>query len=946
MALDYSINPIRGCWVSLPTNTKENRTGIVLQIYSRQEGSQAQVKWIPTGEISVVPVIQLRNGFKLGMDVLAAHTDAGLKLQEGVIKQARKVGGSEQLLVEFNSSGLRRWIPFQFLQHIQGVKHGFITSKTGNNDQAERLRMRVLAHALTVWNENTGALSALDIDPLPHQIHLVHHIINSGNLNWMIADDVGLGKTIETGMLLAALRQRGLAKRILLITPAGLTKQWQDEMYEKFDLGDFQIYGDDFSINEPRHWKMHDNVIASIDRLKTDAHQELLLQAEPWDLVIFDEAHRLSRRLYGLQYDSSGRFELAANLRRYGKAQSMLLLTATPHQGLQDKFTSLLELLRPELKSDIELLSLKPQLLNDMVIRNYKADVTDLEGNFVFHGKSTHAMTVDINDEAKVFDRSLQNYLKQGYKAGEALGRAGNAIGFVMTVYRKLAASSVAAIHLSLERRLKRLCNEYDDCVNHTQDYSEDERYQGEMEENYDTSQQQFFEGEIELLEELIIESRALLQKDLKLELFLDQLLHQILADDPDKKVLIFSEYRATQDYLRCALSSVYGEHKVALLHGSLTRDERAEAIQHFEQSGQFLISTEAGGEGINLQRNCHIMVNYDLPWNPMRLVQRIGRLYRYGQKNKVVVFNIHSPDTVDEKIIGLMYERIDQVVKDLAVVQGDEFNDALKDDILGEISDLVDVEDILKTATNSDIERTKERIDEALNMAKESASKQRELFQYAAGFNPEELSNDLTITTAHVEAFVAGMCQILNIEIFNRTHSQRIWHLKLPEQVMKKLGTRRSKCEITFDRPLAKLRPGTVMMDMSSELLTFLVKTASSYRFEGKTAAVVGHQSMGDAFMAGLLRWQNDLGLRMKQEFSAFTIKNGKVGNNPATLGQWLLDPAQYGDTDTSRDNNRYIFEQCDSAANSILAQKANNHLFPEEVEWVGAAWVTSQRC
>src|SRR5690606_2243729 len=156
-----------------------------------------------------------------------------------------------------------------------------------------------LAHAIKVWNENTGALSHLEIEPLPHQINLVHHILASGNFNWLIADDVGLGQTIETGILLHALRQSDLVKRIILLIPTRQTKQWQEELYYKFKLEGFEIYGEDFFINETRQWKMHDCVIGSMDRLKQAGHLESLLQSEPWDLVIFDEGHRLSRRQYG-----------------------------------------------------------------------------------------------------------------------------------------------------------------------------------------------------------------------------------------------------------------------------------------------------------------------------------------------------------------------------------------------------------------------------------------------------------------------------------------------------------------------------------------------------------------------------------------------------------------------------------------------------------------------
>lgn len=151
--------------------------------------------------------------------------------------------------------------------------------------------------------------------------------------------------------------------------------------------------------------------------------------------------------------------------------------------------------------------------------------------------------------------------------------------------------------------------------------------------------------------------------------------------------MLIFTVYRATQNYLRDALAEYYGCDQVELINGSMQHVERREAIKRFEEQGRFLISTEAGGEGINLQSKCHIMVNYDLPWNPMRLVQRIGRLYCYGQKKKVVVFNIQQGNSLDQNFVDLMYERIDSVVIDLAEVQQHEFNDGLKDEILGQLA-------------------------------------------------------------------------------------------------------------------------------------------------------------------------------------------------------------------------------------------------------------------
>lgn len=938
--------PSTGCWVSQPLTNGSERTGIVIQQVVDGERISLKVQWLPSKDQSTVQAKDVFSGFKLGMDVMLAVDDL-YGFGEGVILQTRTVAGVTQHLVEFYEANEKRWLPFYALKQVKGVKHAFVVGSQADGNTAERLRLKTLAHALNNWNENTGALSSLDIDPLPHQIHLVHRILNSGSLDWLIADDVGLGKTVETGMLLYALQKRGLAKRILLITPAGLTRQWQEEMRDKFGLGDFQIYGHNFHIHEPREWKMHDQVIASIDKLKQEQHLEMLLQADAWDLVVFDEAHRLSRRQYGLKYDASERFALAANLRRSKKARSILLLSATPHQGMQDKFVSLLELLRPERKRDLAMLTIKPELLQDMVIRNYKADVTDAEGNFVFHGKSTVAIEVPVNQQSRDFDKALQDYLRKGYQAGKSKGQTGNAIGFVMTVYRKLAASSVAAIRKALYRRLTRLENH---AIEELQRYNfvEDERFQGEFEEltaEHDiVTREEFFEGEIELLKLLITRVELLALHDDKLARFMDTLLKQLLKDNANEKVLIFSEYRATQEYIKNKLADTFGAEKVVILHGGLTHDERRDVIQQFENDAQFLISTEAGGEGINLQRNCHIMVNYDLPWNPMRLVQRIGRLYRYGQAKKVVVLNVNSPGTVDEQIIALMYQRIEQVVADMATVQGDEFNDALKDDILGEVSNLLDLEVILEQAASVSIERTEERIKDALDRAKQATNMQRDLFRHVARFNPDELANDLVITTDHLLSFIEGMCALLGIDIIKRILDDKVLQIKLPEKVMEQLGTRSSYMDITVYRETARGRKNTVMMDMNAPLMQFFIKTASSYEFGGKTAAVKTNLLGGEVLLTANLRWQDIYGRRMKQDFAAFFIKDQQVFQNPKALGQWLLQEAQTGDRILSTESNRNFLKLAESAAHKVLETHSEINVIPEHFDWVTAAWLASE--
>ncbi|HEK2821623.1 TPA: DEAD/DEAH box helicase [Pseudomonas aeruginosa] len=801
------------------------------------------------------------------------------------------------------------------------------------------MRLRMLAHAIKVWNENTGALSHLEIEPLPHQIHLVHHIIASGNYNWLIADDVGLGKTIETGMLLHALRQRDLIKRILLVTPAGLTKQWQEELYHKFKIEDFEIYGEDFFINEPRQWKMHDCVIGSMDRLKQEGHLESLLQAEPWDLVIFDEGHRLSRRQYGQKLDSSERYDLAKSLR--SQTEHMLLLSATPHQGMQDKFVALLELLRPERRTDLMALNIKPEILHDMVFRNHKADVTDAEGNFIFQGKITSALQVPSSKESIEFDKTLQDYLRKGYDAGEALGRTGNAIGFVMTVYRKLAASSAAAIHRALCNRLQRLLD--DEANGLSDEEPRDQRYLGEWEEQFTSDAREFFAGEVQLLKDLIAEAAALKANDLKLKLFIEDIIGKIHAANADEKVLIFTEYRTTQNYLREALADHYGSDQVELINGSMQHAERREAIKRFEEQGGFLISTEAGGEGINLQSKCHVMVNYDLPWNPMRLVQRIGHLYRYGQKKKVVVFNIQQTDSLDQNIVDLMYERIDSVVTDLAEIQRHEFNEGLKDEILGQLAELIDVEDILQEATKLGIDRTRERIDEALKQARTAAAKQRELFAHAATSDPNELRDELEITVDHLYSFVLGMFDQLGIEVAERSHKERLLRIRLSEQVMRDMGLSPKasrRMDVTLDRMLAANRPDTHMLDLNSKLMQYLLGKACEYDFGGLAAMLKAPELEEGALLGAMLRWQGPQGKRMRQEFVAIQVNDGKAKLNPAKASQWLLTPAEHSPQSPDTDTSKLLFKVAEEMANQRLANASNRYLIPENLDWASAGW------
>lgn len=939
-----NLTPVQGCLIAF-RNEKTSRLGICLGA-DKSKSNAINVRWF--GERSAITSISFHEvtcGFKLGMDVIdatpfASHQSMG----QGVILQIRTIGNNIQILVDFRDEDKKIWMPYQYLRHIKSARYRFTTGDLSNTPQeANRFVLRTLSHAIELWNENTGALSALDIDPLPHQVNLVHHILSSGNLNWLIADDVGLGKTIETGMIIHALRQRGIAKRILLITPAGLVKQWQEELHEKFRLSDFEVFGLDFTIDEPRKWKLHDFVIGSIDTLKSEKNLENLMEGGTWDLVIFDESHKLSRKQDGMQYRLSERYTLAQKLRKL--TSSILLLTATPHQGEQDKFVALLELLRPERHAQFQKLAINPDIISDMVFRNHKDDVTDIEGNFIFQGKLTKAVEVPINDEFRQFDKELANYFDLGYGASEKGGTTSLAIGFVMTTYRKLASSSVMAIKSALNKRLAKLQGYIDG--DELERNIDDERYIGELLEHKDyiKSQKEFFEGEVFLLKNLLDHAERLASNDNKLNHFMDNIIDKILANNPQEKILIFSEYRNTQLYLQDALQKRYGNDSVSLINGSMTFKERRDAIDTFENTGLFLISTEAGGEGINLQRSCHIMVNYDLPWNPMRLVQRIGRLYRYGQKNKVAIFNLYQTDSIDQHLIYSMYKRIDSIVNDLAQLQKAEFNEGLKDDILGELATEIDIEEILSQLNQIGIHRTEDRIEEALQKAKDASTKQREVLNYAASSKSNETDNEIIVNHQHIFTFVIGMLKYNHID-FQVSHDNQLIKIRFPEELQqkfKKLLGKASNLEATISRELARDRKNTHMLDLNSPIMQYFIAQAQAYDFNGMSInSHYDDQDIQGIFVA-LLKWQNLKGyIAKKQLCICFTGENEQL--NPKHALDILLSKNYYSDnmprlSPETRQQCKTQLKTAEVKFDRFIASNANQFLNPNSVGIISCA-------
>jgi SNF2 family DNA or RNA helicase len=513
--------------------------------------------------------------------------------------------------------------------------------------------LRVLGRWFEARHALTGELSNQPFQMLPHQVVVTNRVVNSApdNRRWLIADDVGLGKTIEAGMIMEVLRNRSLRRfRCLIVTPAGLKIQWQEEMELRFRRR-FRIF-DGKVINDLVDAEL---LIASIDTLKLERFRLALETVTPWDLVIFDEAHHLATETRVLRHVAAriiGDRKLARNL---------LFLTATPHSGNTDHFWNMLKLLREDLFPTKEDVTRGDGLLNQMMIRNRKSAVTDTHGERIFKGIAPPKILQCIpTGEEVAFYEALLEYVRKGYGVAERLktqskGKA-NAIGFLMSTFQKLASSSRAAIQKALQNRLRYLQEDEVPAQAGTAETDGDERFAGEQEEaraakvdlrgtagnNKQRRGQSPIEDEIANVKQLLGRLSRLKQPDTKLSFFLDQ----IKALPKDLKLLIFTEYRGTQAALIETLGGQFGADAVTSIHGSMNLAERRQHVDEFNEKSsnpRFMVSTEAGGEGLNMQKSCHTVFNYDLPWNPIRLQQRIGRVYRYGQKKQVQVFTVLS---------------------------------------------------------------------------------------------------------------------------------------------------------------------------------------------------------------------------------------------------------------------------------------------------------------
>jgi len=534
------------------------------------------------------------------------------------------------------------------------------------------------------------SLAIARVDPLPHQLEAVYdYFLKLARIRFLLADDPGAGKTIMAGLLLKELKIRGLVKRVLIVAPANLTFQWQREMREKF-REDFEIVrGDVLRANYGTNpWQEKNQVITSVSWVSriSDA-KESLLRSE-WDLVIVDEAHKMSAY-------SADKKTLAYQLgeRLSEMTDHYLLMTATPHKGDPDNFCLFLELLDRDVYGDIKSLeeSMRRNVAPFYLRRTKEALVTfpDPETGQVkklFTTRKVETIDFQIDDEELDFYDDLTHYVEdQSIKAAEDDSARGRALGFTMAMLQRRFASSVYAVRRSLERMREKRQRILDDPQNYRQEQiskklpddfeelteEEQQKIIGDLESVVASINPNDLRDELMQLTKLITEAQQLEDGEIesKLVKLKEVITQEGIFKDPKMKLLIFTEHKDTLDYLVGKLR-LWGL-SVTQIHGGMkigdrdTPNTRIYAERDFREECQILVATEAAGEGINLQF-CWLMINYDIPWNPVRLEQRMGRIHRYGQEKDCLIFNFVSTNTREGRVLWKLFERLQAIEADL----------------------------------------------------------------------------------------------------------------------------------------------------------------------------------------------------------------------------------------------------------------------------------------
>ena len=546
------------------------------------------------------------------------------------------------------------------------------------------------------------------IEPLPHQITAVYEeLLTRQPLRFLLADDPGAGKTIMAGLLIRELIVRGDVRRCLICAPGNLTEQWQDELGAKFQL-DFRIVTRDMieASRSGNPFAENDRLIVRLDQISRNEDIQGRLAQTDWDLVVCDEAHKMSATYFGNKLEETKRYKLGKLLGQL--ARHLLLMTATPHNGKDDDFDLFMKLLDPDRFEGRAREGARRSDVGDLMRRMIKERLLKFDGTRLFPERKATTVDYALSPEEQALYENVTTYVRTQFNKIDELEHGGrkSAIGFALTILQRRLASSPAAIYHSIRRRREKLEDRLKE---------EETRPEGGLQLpdfNYDINLDEDLEdapdSEVEAIEAELVDHAtaaktvAQLQEEIDilrgLQAQAQRVLHSrkdnkwrqllsLLQDTPEmknadgaaRKLVIFTEHRDTLDYLTDNLNRVIGSPKaVVTIHGGTRREDRRAVEEDFRHDAdvQILVATDAAGEGINLQ-SAHLMVNYDLPWNPNRLEQRFGRIHRIGQKEVCHLWNLVAGETRE----GAVYQRLlEKLARERDRLNGQVF------DVIGEL--------------------------------------------------------------------------------------------------------------------------------------------------------------------------------------------------------------------------------------------------------------------
>ncbi|MFB7938463.1 helicase-related protein [Streptomyces sp. NPDC056049] len=529
------------------------------------------------------------------------------------------------------------------------------------------------------------AVATSDVQPLPHQIRAVYgELMPRTPLRFLLADDPGAGKTIMAGLYIKELLLRDDVRRCLVVAPGGLVDQWQDELFFKFGLRF------DLLTNQLADSQLHLNVfesrpllIARMDQLSRNEHLKAQLRETEWDLIVVDEAHRMGGHYFGGKVEKTKRFQLGEMLGEI--TRHLLLMTATPHSGKEEDFQLFLTLLD---RDRFEGRQGKRTDVGGIMRRMIKEDLLTFEGRRLFPERLAETVPYELTALEYDLYEDVTHYVREGMNRADRIGGTRkNTVGFALTVLQRRLASSPEAIYKSLVRRTERLERRKQEILDGTRreslphvDFSSFDR------DDFDAQEIEEIEEElldaataartVEELDAELVELRTLVRTAQRVReagtdrkwtelsaLLRDHALVTDAGGNP-RKLIVFTEHRDTLRYLQGKIGSLLGSaDAVRAIHGGVRRAERRQITEEFTKNRdvRILLATDAAGEGLNLQA-AHLMINYDLPWNPNRIEQRFGRIHRIGQGEVCRLWNLVASNTREGEVFTRLLEKLDQM--------------------------------------------------------------------------------------------------------------------------------------------------------------------------------------------------------------------------------------------------------------------------------------------